>query len=164
MIDLCISRETDFLLVAGDVYDGADRSLRAQLRFRDGLKHLGERGIAAYVVHGNHDPLNGWSHAVQMPETVHVFQDSLESVAFQKNGAAVARIHGISYPRRDIDADFGKEMRREGDEPFQIGLLHCNAGGNTAHGSLRSPIPRGTGGGEAGLLGLGAHSQKDHAP
>ena len=83
-------------------------------------------------MHGNHNPLNGWSHAVQMPETVHVFQDSLESVAFQKNGAAVARIHGISYPRRDIDADFGKEMRREGDEPFQIGLLHCNAGGNTA--------------------------------
>ena len=33
IIDLCITEEVDALLVAGDVYDGADRSLRAQLKF-----------------------------------------------------------------------------------------------------------------------------------
>jgi DNA repair protein SbcD/Mre11 len=133
VIDLCLEREVDFLLVAGDVYDGADRSLRAQLRFRDGMQRLAERGIRAYVVHGNHDPLDGWSHALQMPETVHVFRDRLESVVFEKEGAAVARIHGISYPTREIEMDFGQGMRREGAEPFQIGLLHCNAGGNPRH-------------------------------
>lgn len=30
IIDLCIDEEADALLVAGDVYDGADRSLRAR--------------------------------------------------------------------------------------------------------------------------------------
>lgn len=133
VIDLCIDRQADFLLVAGDVYDGVDRSLRAQLRFRDGLKRLDERGIRAYVVHGNHDPLDGWSHALQMPEGVHVFKDQLESVVFKKEDVPVARIHGISFPHRTIDKDFGKGMRREGDEPFQIGLFHCNAGGDPRH-------------------------------
>lgn len=38
IIDLCIEKQVDFLLIVGDVYDGADRSLRAQLRFQEGLK------------------------------------------------------------------------------------------------------------------------------
>jgi DNA repair protein SbcD/Mre11 len=125
VVDLCIDRQADFLLVAGDVYDGSDRSLRAQLCFRDGLRRLAEQGIRAYVVHGNHDPLDGWSNAVQMPESVHAFRDRLESLVFVKEGVPVARIHGISYPSRRIDAEFGKGMAREGDELFQIGLLQC---------------------------------------
>jgi len=35
IIDLCIEKQVDFLLITGDIYDGADRSLRAQLRFQD---------------------------------------------------------------------------------------------------------------------------------
>ena len=30
IIDLCIDRGVDFLLIAGDVYDGAEKSLQAQ--------------------------------------------------------------------------------------------------------------------------------------
>ena len=40
IIQLCIDERVDALLVAGDIYDGADRSLRAQLRFVDGLRRL----------------------------------------------------------------------------------------------------------------------------
>lgn len=44
VVRLCLDRRADFLLVAGDVHDGADRSLRAQLRFRDGLAGLAACG------------------------------------------------------------------------------------------------------------------------
>ena len=44
IIDLCISERVDALLVAGDVYDGADRSLRAQQAFIRGLRRLDEAG------------------------------------------------------------------------------------------------------------------------
>jgi len=37
VINLALEHRVDFIIVAGDVYDGADRSLRAQLRFRDAL-------------------------------------------------------------------------------------------------------------------------------
>ena len=56
LIRLCLDEEVDFLVIAGDVYDGADRSIKAQLRFHDGLLKLAENGIQAFVVHGNHDP------------------------------------------------------------------------------------------------------------
>lgn len=133
VIELCIRRKADFLLVAGDVYDGADRSLQAQLRFRNGLRRLNEAGIRAYVVHGNHDPLDGWADSLQMPGGVHVFGPEVDSVVFEKEGVPVARIHGVSYPTRKIGKRFGKGFKREGDEPFQIGLFHCNAGGDTRH-------------------------------
>ncbi|MCH7593782.1 MAG: metallophosphoesterase, partial [Chloroflexi bacterium] len=50
IVDLCLDRRADFLLVAGDIYDAGDRSLRAQLRFRDGLERLGDAGISSFVV------------------------------------------------------------------------------------------------------------------
>ena len=41
VVDLALAKKVDFLVVAGDVYDAADRSLRAQLKFADGLKKAG---------------------------------------------------------------------------------------------------------------------------
>lgn len=133
LIDLCIDKQVDFLLVAGDVYDGAARSLRAQLRFRDGMRRLDQAGIRAFVAHGNHDPLDGWADSIQMPAGVHTFGPDVASVVLEKQGAPVARIHGISYPTRKIGKRFGRGFSRAGDEAFQIGVLHCNAGGNPNH-------------------------------
>ncbi len=59
IIALCIRERVDALLVAGDIFDSADRSLRAQLRFVDGLARLESAGIRSFICHGNHGPLNG---------------------------------------------------------------------------------------------------------
>ncbi len=122
--------ECRFVVVAGDVFESnmVDRSvvLRA-------LEAMREAKVDFYLLPGNHDPLDGWSHSLKMPEQVHVFHHRLESVVHEKEGVPVARIHGISYPRRQIPPDFGKGMCRDGQEPFQIGLLHCNAGNHPQH-------------------------------
>ena len=67
IIDLCIRERVDALLVAGDVYDGAERSLRAQRKFIEGLERLEEQGIRSFVCHGNHDPLDGWEARLAYP-------------------------------------------------------------------------------------------------
>ena len=67
IVDLCIDEGVDALLVAGDVYDGADRSLRAQQAFIRGLQRLDEAGVRSFVCHGNHDPLNGWEAQLAIP-------------------------------------------------------------------------------------------------
>ncbi len=133
LIRLCLDEDVDFLLVAGDVYNAADRSLKAQLAFRDGMGRLAEAGIRAYVVHGNHDPLDSRVHSVRLPETVHVFGKAGSSVVFEKGGEAVARIHGASFPSRTVGVRFARKIRREGPEPFQIGLLHCTVGSHPEH-------------------------------
>ena len=134
LIDLCIEREVQFLVVAGDIYDGEDRSLRAQLRFHDGLVRLAEKNIATYVVHGNHDPYDSRSSALSFPAMVHILgYRTVESMPFQREGATVAVISGISHAKKNETENLAKRFRRRASEPFHIGLLHCTVGSNTGH-------------------------------
>jgi DNA repair exonuclease SbcCD nuclease subunit len=133
VVDLALNNQVDFILVAGDVYDAADRSLRAQLKFAAGLKRLADAGIRSFICHGNHDPLDGWSASLRWPDGVHIFSSRLESTPVTVRGEDVVRIHGISYPDSRIDDSFGKGFHRQGQEPFQIGLLHCSVGSDPAH-------------------------------
>ncbi|NQE45387.1 DNA double-strand break repair protein Mre11 [ANME-1 cluster archaeon GoMg2] len=135
IIDLCIEKQVDFLLIVGDIYDGADRSLRAQLRFRDGLKRLSENGIKAYIVHGNHDPLDGWSANLDWPKNVHIFNgESVENVLVENGGEKIARICGISFRNREIKTNLTKKFPEISKKAlFTIGMLHCNVGPNTGH-------------------------------
>lgn len=132
VVQLCLEKEVDFLLVAGDVYDGADRGLRAQVKFRDGLKSLHEAGIRSFVVHGNHDPLNGWSSTLDWPESVHIFKEDVETVLVERDGLVLACVQGISYRDRDEKRNLSLLFRRT-DSAFHIGLLHANVGSDTGH-------------------------------
>jgi DNA repair exonuclease SbcCD nuclease subunit len=133
VVELALKNKVDFLLVAGDVYDAADRSLRAQLKFADGLKKLAVAGIRSFVCHGNHDPLDGWSASLHWPEEVHIFGPHLESVSASVGEEEVVLIHGISYPHNQIDDSFGRGFQRRGSQPFQVGLFHCSVGSDPAH-------------------------------
>jgi len=134
IVQLCLDRNVDFLLIAGDVYDSATRSLRAQLAFRMGLEQLDEAGIQSYVVHGNHDPVGDWSSTLKWPDSAHVFPgDVVASVTHECRSGLRVMIHGRSYLHRDVWENLAKEFKRAPDGDFQIGLLHCNVGSETGH-------------------------------
>lgn len=129
LTSFCLASGADFLLLAGDVYNSADSSLRARLALRDAFVRLGESGIGVFMVHGNHDPFQAEQSAVPWPDNVHVFGPEVESrPAFGKNGGQVARIYGASHAgpaeTRNLAANFKPETSLE-PELFQIGLLHC---------------------------------------
>lgn len=132
LIDLCLKKAVDFLLVAGDVFDGEDRSLGAQVKFRDGLRRLSDGGIRAFVVHGNHDPLSAWSATLDWPERVHIIGDKLETVQVERDASVLACIQGISYSKRDERSNLSLLFKRTGPA-FHIGLLHANVGSDTGH-------------------------------
>ena len=134
VVDVGRERHVDFLIVSGDVYDGADRSLRAQLKFRDALHRAAEAGIECFVAHGNHDPLDGWEADLKMPERVHRFGgDDVEMIPIVRDGEEVVHVYGISYLVREVRQNLASRFRREEDTPFAIGVLHCNVGGDTNH-------------------------------
>ena len=87
------ARRAAFLVVAGDIYDSSDRSLRAQLRFRDGLEKLGRHGVQCFVAHGNHDALDSRSPAVTPPPNTHVFVgDEVETFPVEQDGQVLAEV------------------------------------------------------------------------
>ncbi|WP_159887171.1 metallophosphoesterase family protein [Paenibacillus puerhi] len=138
LVELALEQRVDFVLFAGDIYDAKERSLRAQLRFQQALKTLAEHGIASYIIHGNHDPMQeGYSAKLSYPPGVHVFGcGRVESVlAVDRSGAALARISGISFDRAAVTENLTPGFRREADGLFHIGLLHTNVDGDGEHGN-----------------------------
>lgn len=134
IVRLAIDERVDAVLVAGDVFEGANRTLRAQVAFRDGLEQLAQERIPSFVVTGNHDPLSGWEPAVTWPELAWRFgAQAVSSRPIIRDGVELARVHGISYGVRDVTRNLAATFRRDGDEPFAIGLLHANLGGQEGH-------------------------------
>jgi len=134
IVSLAVDRKVDFIVIAGDVYDSADHSLRAQIRFRDSLSRASDAGIQCFLIHGNHDPLNSWDARLNLPPDSHRFGgDSVTRVTATRNGDPLADIYGISFPTRDVNDNVALQFNRDGDAPFAIGILHCNLGGNADH-------------------------------
>ena len=135
IVDLCIEEQVDALLIAGDVYDGADRSLRAQLKFVDGLKRLDAAGIRSFICHGNHDPLDGWEARLALPNGCVRFGPEVTSAPVFPEDREWATVYGISYPRREVRENLSLHFRDSSRGGFSIGLLHANVGGDTNHDS-----------------------------
>lgn len=128
-----IHHNVDFVILAGDLYDGEDRSLRAQSRFRTEMQKLLENDIPVYVIHGNHDHLNGtWVH-LDMPENVHFFGSDVELKGlYTKNGQRV-HLYGFSYRQRHILEKRIDEYQKQEPADYHIGILHGNEAGGTDH-------------------------------
>lgn len=141
LIALAIREDVRFVLLAGDLYDGANRGIRAQHRFLKGLERLSARGIRTFIAHGNHDPLNGWSAIKTWPPGVRVFgHEEVERHAIRPSDtegsgdeAPYATIHGISYAHAAMHANLSLRFRRGPEPGLHLGVLHCNVGNNREH-------------------------------
>jgi DNA repair protein SbcD/Mre11 len=138
VVRTALEERVDFVVVAGDVFEVSSPTLLGQTRFRDGLADLAAARIASYVVHGNHDPLDGrtWAPSLAFPAAVHRFGTAaVEAVPVLREGREIARIHGRSYPRPAVTENYAADYRAEPGAPFSIGLLHANVGDRPGHGN-----------------------------
>jgi DNA repair exonuclease SbcCD nuclease subunit len=132
LVAACIETDVDFLVISGDVYNQAEKSLRAQFAFKDACERLAEAGVRVYVARGNHDPASGWSAALTLPETVHVFSESnVERVVFERDGEVLCVLYGRSFRVASESANLAVGFEREPSDPLAIGVLHANVGGRT---------------------------------
>jgi DNA repair exonuclease SbcCD nuclease subunit len=133
LINSALENKVDFVVLAGDLFDGEDRSLRAQSRLRAEMQRLEEKDIPVYIVHGNHDHLSGTWVNLDMPNNVHVFSDDVEVKTFTTKTGNIVNIYGFSYSRRHIyDRKIDDYFKQEGAD-FHIGILHGNEAGSKEH-------------------------------
>ncbi|TJY41365.1 DNA repair exonuclease [Cohnella pontilimi] len=127
----------DFVVLAGDLYDAADRSLRAQLRLQRMLADWTAEGIGVFVVHGNHDPESGRQAKLDWPAGVHVFGSAGSAAecvpAYRRSGELAAHVYGISYPTAAVTDNLAMRYRKQEGAPFHLALLHANVDGDPAH-------------------------------
>ncbi|WP_150266712.1 metallophosphoesterase family protein [Paenibacillus tepidiphilus] len=145
LVRVAVEQEVDFVVISGDVYDVSDASLQGQLRFQEALQELSGRGIAVYIIHGNHDPLDGPRLSTEPPPLVTVFGGLRPEQAVarrRKDGKEVAVIAGISYPTAKVTENTALQYSRmPGSNLFHIGMLHGNVDGDLQHETY-SPCTR----------------------
>lgn len=135
VVQTCLQREVDFLLLAGDLYDSVQVSVRAQLSFLRGLERLSKAHIPVLMVHGNHDPLGSrWPVIARWPEGVTLFgNQDVETRRVERRGEVLAVISGISYPERHVRENLALRFSRTETNAFHIGLLHAQVQGHSDH-------------------------------
>lgn len=133
LIAAAIDHNVDFVILAGDLYDGEDRSLRAQSRFRNEMQKLSQKNIPVYVIHGNHDHLSGSWVNLDMPPNVHFFGSDVEMKVFQTKRGETVHLYGFSYLQRHILDKRIDYYQKQDRADFHIGILHGNEGGKTDH-------------------------------
>jgi DNA repair exonuclease SbcCD nuclease subunit len=131
LCDLALAEGVDFVVIAGDLYDGEARTVSALEFFVRQCERLYEAGIGVYVLAGNHDPLREREALFRLPPNVFTFPSSKPEVFEVKDdqGAPIARVVGQSYERS------AERRRLHQDYPslpldlWNIGVLHTQLEG-----------------------------------
>lgn len=122
---LCKSKSPDFLLIAGGVFDLVDRSIHAQLAFRDGLSAIVDAGVPIYLVHGPEDPAAAWLPTIDWPDGVHVMGAKPEWIAINRDGETIALLQGASRQSSTIPGVSASDfLAAPGGDAFTIGLVN----------------------------------------
>ncbi|ALC80607.1 MULTISPECIES: metallophosphoesterase family protein [Bacillus] len=134
LIDICIAKKIDFLLLSGDLFDEANRSLKAQFFLRNQFIRLETAGIHVYVIYGNHDHLSGEWTPVEWPENVHVFSaEAVEEKSYYRGTNRLASIYGSSYKKREQFDNQAADFKRSTDAKYHIAMLHGTYAGEKEH-------------------------------
>lgn len=127
-----IAHQVDFVLIAGDLYDVANPSLRAERRFYQEVERLAMHDIPIYLIHGNHDPLDG-KRTHEKHENLMVFSEQVEVKRFQRDGKPSVHIYGFSYPTRHVRESMVEAYKKIEGADYHIGLLHGYLRGHGEH-------------------------------
>lgn len=141
LVQTAIKEKVDFVILAGDIYDVDDRNLKAQVQFQKAMEQLNKEEIPVYMIHGNHDFLEGKYFELALPPNVHVFRQEVEVKEYIKEDGTSAMLYGFSYGKRHVRDRMIEAYVKQPAGDFHIGLLHGNLDGETSHGNY-APFTR----------------------
>lgn len=126
LIDTAIERGCDFVLLAGDIFDGEWRDWKTGIFFASRMRRLANAGIKVFIVLGNHDAENRFISRLELSNNVRVLAHrAAESIALEELEVV---IHGRSFPRRDVKEDLVASYPAPVKARFNIGMLHTACG------------------------------------
>ncbi len=128
---LAIQRAVDFVVIAGDLFDGKWQDMRTGLWTATQLRELDRAGIRVFLLQGNHDAASKVRQAVRWPDNVHLFSvKKPETVRLDDLGVA---IHGQGFAREKVMSDLAADYPPAIENHFNIGVLHTSLTGSTDH-------------------------------
>lgn len=129
IVDTALAEEVAALLIAGDLFDGAERSARTAAFLTLQLERLRERGIRVFYIKGNHDAENPLTGELSFPDNVHVFDGRGGKVQLAEG----VWIHGVSFSNRHAPESLLPRFPAPVEGAVNIALLHTSLTGAEGH-------------------------------
>lgn len=131
LVDEALELEVDFMVIAGDLYDGDWKDHNTGIYFARQMGRLRNGGIPVYVLHGNHDAQSVMTSRLVLPENVHVFKANCPTTfVLEKHNVA---LHGRSFPQASVTENMAAGYPAPLPGHFNIGVLHTALEGNSQH-------------------------------
>jgi exonuclease SbcD len=131
LVQLAIDQKVNFVLIAGDLYDGDWRDHLTGLFFVSEMARLRDAGIPVFLISGNHDAANRMTRSLRLPENVFRFSTKKpETHSLDDFGVS---IHGQGFDNPACSENLARAYPPRIPAHFNIGLLHTSAAGSQAH-------------------------------
>ena len=131
LVDACLSEGADFLVLAGDIYDGSWKDYNTGLFFVGQLRRLTNEGVRVALVKGNHDAASQITKQLTLPDGAIEF-DTRSPQTHILDDLGVA-LHGQSYGQRDVTEDLASSYPEPTSGLFNLGILHTALDGREGH-------------------------------
>jgi len=123
--------DIDFVVIAGDIFDGDCADYKSALFLNEQLALLGRAGIPVVMIRGNHDAANSMSKGLTRPAGVREFMARrAESFPIEAHGVVV---HGQSFLTKAVADNMVLGYPEPVPGMFNIGLLHSSVDGRPGH-------------------------------
>jgi DNA repair exonuclease SbcCD nuclease subunit len=132
IVDLCIDEQVDALIVAGDLYDGDQTSMKTARFLAGQMLRLHEACIGTYIIRGNHDALSRITQELILPPTVTVFGGRAHAVDLAHGDLALS-IHGLSFAKSHAPESLLEKYGRPAPDTVNIGIMHTSLAGAPGH-------------------------------
>lgn len=131
LVDEAIEEAVDFMVIAGDLYDGSWKDYNTGHFFCREMGRLNKAGIPVYLLFGNHDADSEMTKKLTLPPNVHQFE-SRKANTFRIENLKVA-LHGRSYKEAATVENLAASYPAPVAGWINIGVLHTALGGYAAH-------------------------------
>ena len=135
VVDLCLDERVDALVLAGDLYDSSQTSMKTARFLASEIRRLHEAGIRTFIVRGNHDALSVITKTPELvfPGTVSTFGAVADAIHFDRAGSTPVHIHGLSFAMPHAPECLLAHYRPRVDGSINIGILHTSLAGAEGH-------------------------------
>jgi DNA repair protein SbcD/Mre11 len=131
LVDTCIEESVDFLVVAGDLYDGTWKDYNTGIFFAKEMGRLHTAGIPVFLVHGNHDAQSEMTKRLVLPPNVVVFSASRPQT--HRLPRLRVALHGQSFRHAVTEENLAANYPDPEPGWLNVGILHTALAGHPAH-------------------------------
>ena len=130
IVDIALADSVAAVLIAGDLFDGAERSAKTGAFLVAQLDRLAAAGILVFYIKGNHDAENPVSGDTVWPDNVHLFDGRGGKAQI---GAHDIWVHGVSFSGRHAPESLVPKFAAPVAGAVNIGMLHTSLAGAVGH-------------------------------